>query len=866
MVSSIFTALQGGDSAVLVTIELSLMQRTMKGDAQSTARQSMQTLYRGSVLAMLLGLLSIQAVRAQDGLNGPNYVFGDEVSTSQRDALRTGINSGVQYVYAKTGFGVDGFSVYAYADLDRLVNTYAQVFQIPVDAARSHWQASTAISGPGVIFFFVPRMFADPSRLTKTCAHEYFHLVQNKLTNGNLIGAADNEVPRGGPRWLIEGAAEYVGGLAADAAGALGYVSYRNSNRAGAVNVTLPLSDMEVLAGISVGGGAGYNLAFLACDFLAPETGPRFPSVQSLVRFWELVGRGSSWPQAFQVAFNRSVADFYVQFEQYRLASFRPALTPPFGLSLDAIYPSVAAIGSDYPQEAFPYVFRLTGFDLVALTGEQVFNALKRPSGIESSGTSLGVDLIVLYLRPNVPSGTYTVAFDPPDGRHAETTFTYQAPGGANPVPSISSLSPDVRVAGDAGFKLSVRGGNFVLGAKVQWNGADKVTTMRPDSTLEIALDGPDIAIPGVVPVKVINPAPGGGASNTVNVVVGKFEFPISPLFQSVSPGSNAALTSTVTGGSGMTVQWQMNGRNVSGATSATLTVANVQPANAGLYTATVDAGATTSAAAILGVSTTSKVIGAGEELFPHDIPHPNGNIFDQVLLTGAAATVTSDAGQVTRISFIDLTNDIVQVEFSGSGTLSLVLDDVNGPALPANYNQNVTYMKGHASIVITGANETTNVGVFSVGRITAVNPALFKSEVVYDGMADIAYLAIQSTNGKFGGLRTANTRYFATKGLTGIYAPGVQFSGPVYVSDISASDAAKPVFIIGSSPDTRITGGNLVQANGKPVEVSGLTRLTFTAGSSSHAVGDLPAQTNHAQLQQNGVNVTAQTVVNPSP
>src|SRR5205085_9773984 len=111
-------------------------------------------------------------------------------------------------------------------------------------------------------------------------------------------------------------------------------------------------------------------------------------------------------------------------------------------------------------------------------------------------------------------------------------------------------------------------------------------------------------------------------------------------------------------------------------------------------------------------------------------------NTFDQVLLQGAAATITADPNQITRISFVDLTNDIVQVEFSGAGTLTLLLATPSGPAVATNYNQPGTlYMKGHASIVITGANESTNLGIFSVGRATAVNQALFRDDVTYDGM-----------------------------------------------------------------------------------------------------------------------------------
>ncbi len=259
-----------------------------------------------------------------------------------------------------------------------------------------------------------------------------------------------------------------------------------------------------------------------------------------------------------------------------------------------------------------------------------------------------------------------------------------------------------------------------------------------------------------------------------------------------------------------------------------------------------------------------AKITGAAEEI-RSDIVHPNGHVYDQVLLEGATATITADPGQVTRVSFLDLTNDIVQVEFSGAGALSLILDHPSGPAAPVNYNQpGVAYMKGHAGIVITGADETTNVSVFSVGRFTAVDPSLFKTGVTYDGVADIGYLAILSTDGKFGGVRTGNTAYFATSGITGICAPGVQFTGPVYVGDVTAYDAASPMLLLGSAADTEITGGDLWQANGQPVQVSGITQLRFVDGTTSQG-GLLPAQAGRSILQQNGADVTAQVEVNPN-
>jgi hypothetical protein len=329
-----------------------------------------------------------------------------------------------------------------------------------------------------------------------------------------------------------------------------------------------------------------------------------------------------------------------------------------------------------------------------------------------------------------------------------------------------------------------------------------------------------------------------------------------------VAPGGNVGLTVSASGTAPYSYQWQRNGIAITGATSATLTLLNLQPTDAGAYAVVVSnvLGSIRSNAAIVGLTSTAKVTGAGTEVGAN-ILHPGGNTYDQVLLTGAAATITADTNQVTRISFLDLNDDIVQVEFAGAGTLALSLANVSGPAAPVKYNQPaVTYMKGQATIIVTGANDTTNLSIFSVGRANAVNQALFRDDVTYDGFADIAFVAIASSNGKFGGLRTANASYFGTSGLTGVNAPGVQFTGPVFIGDMNASDTAVPVILLGSAGDVRITGGDMLQANSAAVEVSGITQLKFAAGTTSHGTL-LPAQANRARFLQNGVDVTTQIV-----
>lgn len=336
---------------------------------------------------------------------------------------------------------------------------------------------------------------------------------------------------------------------------------------------------------------------------------------------------------------------------------------------------------------------------------------------------------------------------------------------------------------------------------------------------------------------------------------------------RSATAVAGGVFTASISGlGAGpFTYAWQFNGSAMPGQTGAMLSLSNVQPANAGLYRGVVNSGSVSVASepSILAITTDAKVIGLGAEV-GDDIHHSNGNIYDQVLLEGSAATITADPGQVTRISYIDLDDDIVQVEFSGAGSLTLTLQDATSPAPPLNYNQStVSYVKGHAAIVIAGADASTNVSIFSVGRANAVNQALFKEGVNYDGIADIAYIAILSTDGKFGGVRTANANYFSTKGRTGLYAPGVEFVGPVYIGNITAFDEAEPVMIIGAAPSVSVTGGDLFQANGGAVKVRGVSRLLFSAGTTSH--GDiLPAQTNKARLEQEGVDVTNEIVAEP--
>jgi Ig-like domain-containing protein len=94
----------------------------------------------------------------------------------------------------------------------------------------------------------------------------------------------------------------------------------------------------------------------------------------------------------------------------------------------------------------------------------------------------------------------------------------------------------------------------------------------------------------------------------TVNVASNGPAFTTQPVNQTVSVGQTATFTASAT--SGATYQWTFNGGAIAGATSATLTLTNVQLTAAGNYqvTATNSGGSTLSNIAVLSVNTAPTV------------------------------------------------------------------------------------------------------------------------------------------------------------------------------------------------------------------------------------------------------------------
>ena len=134
--------------------------------------------------------------------------------------------------------------------------------------------------------------------------------------------------------------------------------------------------------------------------------------------------------------------------------------------------------------------------------------------------------------------------------------------GSANPVPTVSSISPSTRTAGTGAFTLTVNGSGFVSSSQVRVNGSARTTSFMSANTLTAAIPASDIASAGSLAISVLNPSPGGGTSNNVTLTVtAPASTPALTVNGSSSPitvAGGSTITVGVSGGPGNVSDWVM--------------------------------------------------------------------------------------------------------------------------------------------------------------------------------------------------------------------------------------------------------------------------------------------------------------------
>ncbi len=164
------------------------------------------------------------------------------------------------------------------------------------------------------------------------------------------------------------------------------------------------------------------------------------------------------------------------------------------------------------------------------------WNGQNRPTTF-NSGTQIVAAIPATDLL-NAGNVSVTVLNPTPGGGTSNTlTFTVIAP---NPVPQITTISPNTAVEGSPSFTLTVNGTGFVSGSVVRWDGQDRPTTFVNATQLTAAIQSSDLSGTGIASVSVFSPLPGGGISNLVNFSITAANNP-APTLTSISPSSGVA-------------------------------------------------------------------------------------------------------------------------------------------------------------------------------------------------------------------------------------------------------------------------------------------------------------------------------------
>ncbi len=273
----------------------------------------------------------------------------------------------------------------------------------------------------------------------------------------------------------------------------------------------------------------------------------------------------------------------------------------------------------------------------------------------------------------------------PGGGTSGAVTFTITAP---NPVPSITSLSPNSAVGGGPAFTLTVNGTGFVGASVVRLDGQDRATTFVNATRLTAQISATDIVGAGQASVTVFNPPPGGGVSNVATFTITQANSPV-PTLTSISPNSitaGAAAFALIANGSNFVlsskVRW--NGQDLQtafgGANQLTAQVPANLVANAGAAQVTVFTpapGGGTSAARTFTISPLQSnpapsvtalnpaVVAAGSAGFTLMVTGTN-------FISGTTARINGSNRATTVLSSTKLTATILAGDIAGAGDIQI--------------------------------------------------------------------------------------------------------------------------------------------------------------------------------------------------
>jgi hypothetical protein len=210
------------------------------------------------------------------------------IATEDRDDIKEGLRLAQDFF--DDSFGIDVAQpviVVIQRGASAPASAYANEHTLTFSTEHSVWRDSSAL------------------HRTKIAIHEYFHVLQSELDGGRQPG----------PRWLLEGSAEYVAWQAVVAQGLVDESAVRDRWVGGALHgptADVPLDQLAFDVDPSVA-CCLYEVAPLAVGELVASVG-----IKALRAYYTAIGTGTPWADAFAKAFGQTPEEFYDVFAGVR--------------------------------------------------------------------------------------------------------------------------------------------------------------------------------------------------------------------------------------------------------------------------------------------------------------------------------------------------------------------------------------------------------------------------------------------------------------------------------------------------------------------------------------------------------------------
>ncbi len=367
--------------------------------------------------------------------------------------------------------------------------------------------------------------------------------------------------------------------------------------------------------------------------------------------------------------------------------------------------------GSPLTTQPVVQVQDVNGNVATSFTGFIAVFLATNPSGATLTGTTVltvtSGTATFTNLNLDQPGTGYQLLAMSSGNLAASLSATFNVQAVFNPLPTLTSLSPNSTTAGSQPLALTVTGTNFMSASKVLFGGQPRPTIYLSSTQLIAVLPDTDLATAGTFTIAVNSPAPGGGTTATLAFTVNPVTVPNAPPLM-ISPAS-------------ATPNPAAPGQLV------TLSAAAVDPENQSMtYAWNFGDG-----------------VAAGGSTVTHTFTAP-GIYTVKVIVTDSAGGTTNSLVTVTVAAAATAPNETMTLKSAKFKTVTLA--PAKGTAQVAGsfiMPTGVTTLAGSATILINGKTQTFTVGATGkakVGKTTLTIKGKLKKGVLSSSSVTFAF------------------------------------------------------------------------------------------------------------------------------